>query len=48
MLGWYDGEEALEQEIQEIKKALAGGCVSYTLKYAVKVKRRWGKIKIVK
>lgn len=48
VLGWYDGEEALEQEIQEIKKALAGGCVSYTLKYAVKVKRRWGKIKIVK
>ncbi|WP_195267676.1 helix-turn-helix transcriptional regulator [Eubacterium sp. 1001713B170207_170306_E7] len=47
VLGWYAGEEALEREIQEIKKALAGGCASYTLKYAVKVKRHWGKIKIV-
>lgn len=47
VLGWYSEEEALEQEILEIKKALAGGCAVYTLKYAVKVKRYWGKIKIV-
>lgn len=47
VLGWYRDEEALEQEILEIQKALAGGCAAYTLKYAVKVKRHWGKIKIV-
>lgn len=47
VLGWYREEEALDREILEIKNALAEGCVSYTLKYAVKVKRRWGKIKIV-
>ena len=47
VLGWYREDEALEREILEIKKALAEGCASYTLKYAVKVKRHWGKIKIV-
>ena len=46
VLGWYDDEEKLKQEIQAIKEALTEGRDAYTLKYAVKVKWHWGKIKI--
>lgn len=47
LLGWYADEKNLQKEVGEIMQALQDGKDSYSLRYAVKVKRHWGKIKIV-
>ncbi len=46
VLGWYDNEENIKKEIQDIMTAMKKGESSYELKYAVKTKRRLWKIKI--
>lgn len=46
VLGWYDKEDNVKKEIQEIMEALKRGDLSYQLKYAVKVKKRGWKLKI--
>lgn len=46
VLGWYDKEENLKRETREIMEALKRGDASYTLQYAVNVKRHRWKIKI--
>lgn len=48
VLGWYETEENLKKETQEILEALKRGDVSYELHYAVKVKRQGLKMKIIK
>lgn len=46
VLGWYDSEDALKKETQEILEAMRCGAPSYTIKYAVKVRKRGWKIKM--
>lgn len=46
VLGWYDSEDALKKETQEILEAMKRGAASYAIKYAVKVKKHGWKIKI--
>ena len=46
-LGWYANEEQVRKEVLEIQSAIIAGISTYTLKYSVKVKRRFMGIKIV-
>ena len=47
LLGWYTDEESIQQEISAIRQAMRCGRSEYTLQYAVKVRRRWGRIEII-
>ncbi len=44
LLGWYDKEENLKKEINEIMKAMENGNNSYKIKYAVKVSQHFLKV----
>lgn len=46
LLGWYADEESLKKETQCIMEALNRGEEAYELKYAVKVKKHWWKVKM--
>lgn len=46
LLGWYADETSVQQEIQAIREALRRGDPDYTLQYAVKVRKRFGRIEI--
>ena len=46
VLGWYDNEENIKKEIQDIMFAMKNGESSYELKYAVKTRRHLWRIKI--
>ncbi len=46
-LGWYADRASIESEIAAITEALSGGASAYTLRYSVKVRRRWLGMKIV-
>ncbi len=48
LLGWYADEESIQQEIKAIQQAMRCGRSDYTLQYAVKVRRRWGRIEIIR
>ena len=48
LLGWYADEESIQQEIKAIQQAMLCAKGEYTLQYAVKVRRRWGRIEIIK
>ncbi|MCR5196534.1 MAG: helix-turn-helix domain-containing protein [Pseudobutyrivibrio sp.] len=45
-LGWYKNIEDISNEIQEINTALESGTANYTLKYSVKCKKSFLKLKI--
>ena len=47
IIGWYKDRESLAKEMAEINKALMEHQDSYTLKYAVSVKRKGLKLEIV-
>ena len=47
LLGWYTDEETVQKEISAIQQAMRCGKADYTLQYAVKVRRRWGRIEII-
>lgn len=47
LLGWYADEESIQKEIKAIQQAMGCGRSEYTLQYAVKVRRRWGRIEII-
>ena len=46
VLGWYDEEDKVKQEIGAIMAAMDRGDASYTLRYAAPVKRQGFKIKL--
>ena len=46
-LGWYADEESVQKEIKAIQQAMRCGNSEYTLQYAVKVRRRWGRIEVI-
>lgn len=46
LLGWYPDETSVQKEIQAIQEAMRRGDPDYTLQYAVKVRRRWGRLEI--
>lgn len=46
-LGWYADHESISKEIEEIKKAIIAGMVSYELKYSVKVEKHLLGMKII-
>lgn len=48
VLGWYESEDNIKQEMKEIKQAMEKGLSSYELKHAVNVKKKGWKIKIDK
>ena len=48
LLGWYADEESIKHEIKAIQQAMRCGRSEYTLQYAVKVRRRWGRIEIIR
>lgn len=45
-LGWYANEDEISKEIKEIHSAIISGIATYTLKYSVKTKKRFARIKI--
>ena len=45
-LGWYANDDDISKEIKEIHNAIINGIATYTLKYCVKTKKRFGGIKI--
>ena len=45
-LGWYADEASVQAEIKAILEAMRRGDPDYTLQYAVKVRRRLGRIEI--
>ena len=47
LLGWYMDEESIRKEISAIRDAMRCGQSEYTLQYAVKVRRRWGRIEVI-
>ena len=47
LLGWYADEESIQKEIKAIQQAMGCGRSEYTLQYAVKVRRRWGRIEVI-
>lgn len=47
LLGWYADEESVDTEIAAIQESMRCGKTEYTLQYAVKVRRRWGRIEII-
>ena len=47
LLGWYPDEASVNAEISAIQEAMRRGKAEYTLQYAVKIRRRWGRIEIV-
>ena len=48
LLGWYMDEESIRKEISAIRDAMRCGKPEYTLQYAFKVRRRWGRIEVIK
>ena len=46
LLGWYADEGSVQAEIKAIQEAMRRGDPDYTLQYAVKVRRRLGRIEI--
>ena len=46
LLGWYADETSVQAEINAIREAMRRGEADYTLQYAVKVRRRLGRIEI--
>ena len=46
LLGWYPDETSVQKEMQAIREAMRRGDPDYTLQYAVKVRRRWGRVEI--
>ena len=46
LLGWYADEASVQAEIKAIREAMRRGEADYTLQYAVKVRRRLGRIEI--
>lgn len=46
VLGWYENEEKIENEMNEITEAINSGVPIYELKYAVKVKNKMFRVKI--
>jgi transcriptional regulator with XRE-family HTH domain len=46
LLGWYANEESINKEMDEIAVAISNGLPAYELKYAVKVKNKWLRVKI--
>jgi hypothetical protein len=46
LLGWYADEASVQAEINTIQEAMRRGDADYTLQYAVKVRRRLGRIEI--
>ena len=46
LLGWYADEASVQAEIKAIREAMRRGDPDYTLQYAVKVRRRLGRIEI--
>lgn len=47
ILGWYADEDSVNGELAAIHKAMRRGQSEYTLQYAVKVRRRFGRIEII-
>ena len=45
-MGWYADEASVQAEIKAIQAAMRRGDPDYTLQYAVKVRRRLGRIEI--
>ena len=46
-LGWYADEASVNAEIAAIQEAMRRGEADYTLQYAVKVRRRLGRIEMI-
>ena len=46
LLGWYADEASVRSEIKAIQEAMRRGDPDYTLQYAVKVRKRLGRIEI--
>lgn len=46
VLGWYSEEEKIKKEIDDIAEAINNGLPAYELKYAVKVKNKFLRVKI--
>ncbi|WP_242825987.1 hypothetical protein [Clostridium tunisiense] len=46
VLGWYEDEENIKREIDEIAKAINNGIPIYELEYAVRVKNKMLRVKI--
>lgn len=44
LLGWYADEASIQREMQAIREAMRRGDPDYTLQYAVKVRRKLGRI----
>ena len=47
LLGWYADEASVQSEINAIQEAMRRGDPDYTLQYAVKVRRRLGRIEMI-
>jgi len=43
LLGWYEDEESIKKEIDAIHSAFENGDKTYEIKYAVKVRKKWGR-----
>ncbi len=48
LLGWYEDEESIKKEIDAIHSAFENGEEFYKLRYAVKIKKKWGRYLIDK
>ena len=46
-LGWYADEASVQAEIKAIQEAMRRGEADYSLQYAVKVRRRLGRIEMI-
>lgn len=46
VLGWYEDEENIKREVDEIVKAINNGIPAYELEYAVKVKNKMLRVKM--
>ena len=46
LLGWYADDASVQAEIKSIHEAMLRGDPDYTLQYAVKVRKRFGRIEI--
>ena len=47
LLGWYADEASVQAEIKAIREAMRRGDPDYSLQYAVKVRRRLGRIETI-
>ena len=47
LLGWYADESSVNAEISAIQEAMRRGEADYTLQYAVRVRRRLGRIEMI-